>query len=320
MSLDRKALFEATGSHAPTEHEMEDRPPPLEEIPPTEINHEVLIEDNMGQEMDDGPPALEEIPPTYPAITGDKEDPEMDDGPPALEEIPPIIQDQAMPVQVCEDGPPPPQIPPELESKISIIGHSFVSRLHNHISCQMATNGVTIPEALNITGERIQISIDGRPGAKISDLYKFIGRIKLENPRIICIDIGSNDLCAADMNGQTAIQALREAMNMIERECDFIIFYVFYHITERRTDLYCQKPLDQYNREVRDYNRRLVNFTRSSCAYGHWRHRGLLRPDEPVSDDGIHPSTVAGLWKYQKSIRNSCIWSRKQADEVEFVE
>lgn len=301
---------------------VNDGPPPLEEIPGKfcfQLDNDSQpplgeIKEQFRFQLDnDRPPPLEEP---------------MEEGPPAED----AGDNQAMaPVEEALDHQ---EYPVEGQGELPllvapvdidyqgamVIGHSFVVRLFNKIRSNMSANNTSMKEELGLGAEGPDVTMHGISGGQITDLRHFIRFIKCVQPRVVCIDIGSNDLCNLHTNGQQAIDTLRDSLREVQEECDFVMFYVLFHITERSVARSGQKSLYQYNIDVRDYNKRLVALTRTDISLGHWRHRGLLNPETPITTDGVHPNTEDGIWKYQKSVRNAILWATKQADDLEFVE
>ena len=91
--------------------------------------------------------------------------------------------------------------------KVMFIGHSFVCRLQRHFYGLHQYNiGLdTYCEALFLA----------KPGAHLTDLWRFANAVIAKKPNVLIIDIGTNDLCSYGYSPSLLTAEYRSFLNIL---------------------------------------------------------------------------------------------------------
>jgi lysophospholipase L1-like esterase len=203
--------------------------------------------------------------------------------------------------------------------KILITGHSFVSRLQWALGVQAGTN-TTWANALHLPNDEYDIAIDGKSGARVTDMKtSLLEKVRRTRPTIIIIDIGTNDVVGPKSSYRIANIAFINAVRWL-REVRSVESIVFCHQLYRMDFLGRYKNLTMFNDDIERLNVNLVRFSRRHQKIHHMKHTGLRRPTWTLLEDGYHPVSLTNAWavgtmKYQKSLRRMCIFARSQMEQ-----
>lgn len=140
-------------------------------------------------------------------------------------------------------------------------------------------------------------------------MYEF--GMDLEGLRMeaLILEIGSNDICRSTpvtMLVHRICNLCQALLKNVETLRYIIVGQVlFRQKVDRR---FSDKNVWQYNSDVVEYNKELREWIDSTnLPIRYWSHRNLKFPEVAVYEDGVHPSTADGIWRYQKSIRSAMI-------------
>lgn len=186
---------------------------------------------------------------------------------------------------------------------VSLIGHSFVQRLHKALVRYRATDDDAVAEALNLKENNIRPFIHGTSGARIEHIDSFKDKAVEQFPHAIMLDIGQNDLCWTS-NGspkELAENMLLEINNLF-RVYDRLEVVMYCKVTHKTKMKRSDKKLEKFNRDVDLFNYELLKKTRNQLRIIRWNHRGMFAPKKPYTNDGTHPDSCSGFWSYVKSV------------------
>ena len=195
-------------------------------------------------------------------------------------------------------------------SKCAIVGHSFVTRLLKELTKKYKAGG-SWSQSLDILGYRTSLFIKGTSGLTIDRFNEITEYLKEIQPDAVIIELGSNDICKEEENMfKLAYKLFSELTNLL-KEVPSIQSIVWCHVTPRLRIIRSKKKLKDYNKDVHDFNRLMKGRTNCMERAHHWRHRGLTRPTWLLMEDGLHPDTNLGLFRYLKSIGAACKWLKE---------
>lgn len=183
--------------------------------------------------------------------------------------------------------------------KAVIIGHSFVSRLRKRVKERM-TPADTWADMFNLDG--VELQLEGIAGAKIGNMDAMAGYIRQVRPDIVILDLGSNDLCGPNDIAYMAGEMSTNCCSWVDDMNAYVKSLVWCHVTKRLKLNSPHKTLATYNTEVATFNQMVVNGTALRRELHHWKHSGLTNPTWEMMEDGVHPDTTLGSWRYQKSL------------------
>lgn len=194
-------------------------------------------------------------------------------------------------------------------TNIKVVGHSFVERLDVKLMEGRANTSLTIQDQLSLRELHIEPELLGQAGAYMEDMYDFSLYLHNTATEAVVLEIGSNDLCRS-----TPTAMLVERMRLICQywlgNIDSLRYIVICQVLfrQRMDSRHSAKNAWQYNRDVITYNRQLrdwIDSTRYPVRF--WSHKNMKFPEARLYEDGVHPSTAEGIWRYQKSIRSAII-------------
>ena len=223
---------------------------------------------------------------------------------------------------------PPPVINLE-SSQTAIIGHSFVTRLHDELMRKSREEGLTWSQSLDLNHCRVTPFLKGQGGAHVHDIDNLEWFITSIKPNAVVLEMGSNDLCGPRELEDIATDLVARCVDILANH-DEVQALIWCHVI-RRNKLYSDhKDKSQYNKDVPTFNRLVVEKIKPIARLHHWKHQGFQIPSFYLLGDGVHPNTEAGMERYIQSISRLCNWTKmNQAaeenlqasdDEVEYDE
>jgi hypothetical protein len=194
-----------------------------------------------------------------------------------------------------------------------LIGHSFVSGLHQHLSGRLhhyATPRDCAKE-LKISNLVKDLHLIGMRGATIVNNPMLIPKNELlvTKPDFVIINCGTNDMAKG-------IPPLNVAMELFETAQKLLLESEIKHVI-LCSAIYRSKGLHFHSETefcsvVDIFNQVLSDMCGEEKHITYHTHRGFWRtetgtslPTNVWSNDGIHPNTVVGRKKYKRSIRDA---------------
>ena len=196
--------------------------------------------------------------------------------------------------------------------KILVIGHSFVKRFQKDVLRESKHEQICVQEVINLRGSRIIPYFLGTSGANIADVPTFENAGVKQNPTIIIVDIGQNDLCWSSQTPRQYAEALNLQVRHMFDVYPNLELVVICQVTFKTQKIFeaprvrTDKKLTVLNDDIDRFNYEIMKLTRHNLKIVRYRHRGMKNPVKPVSEDGTHPDSTSGKWKYMKSISAMC--------------
>lgn len=202
-----------------------------------------------------------------------------------------------------------PRYGPKRETVIKVVGHSFISGLENRLDDDRIKSGLTLQQQLNLEKHLIKPELLGVRSAYVQDMYDLSEEIDEDRTEALILEIGSNDICKT-IPVHMIVARVKGLCEFWLKEIDSLRYIIICQVLFRRylQRKWSDKTLWQYNADVIQYNRQLkswIDYTSLPIRY--WRHRNLKYPTVRIYGDGVHPNTIDGTWRYQKSIRSAII-------------
>ena len=205
------------------------------------------------------------------------------------------------------------------ETKICIIGHSFIAHLYDNLREEQKTPSIqdNIGVLLNISDVKLRPAMYGRRGAKIGHLHRFKKFILREEPAILVVDIGSNDIASSNEDVHSLVLRLVTQMNTWLENFQSVKLIALCNITHKTKIKWSPKTVESFNKDVDNYNAILAWELRSHKRLIWWRHRGLNHSKTKETIDGTHFDTRSGRWKYRRSVSKICKWALLNLNKIE---
>lgn len=198
-----------------------------------------------------------------------------------------------------------------------VIGHSFVSGLHDHFIDSFNRDGphmrysAYVAKELQVSNTINNVYLCGTPGAKITKDYKPPHVVLQERePEIVIIDIGSNDICLTPAPTPTHI-----ASSIIDLAKKLINEYAVNRVVIASLlyrDLVYTGTIESFGQKVYEINHNLIMSCDETDGMTYHKHKGFWRnPDNSLVDtfkwsaDGIHPNNAEGRFKYKNSLKRA---------------
>lgn len=198
--------------------------------------------------------------------------------------------------------------------KVSLVGSSFIRRLHEDIYYERDGEFKD-----NFGLENIRVRTVCQGGWKVKDVWESLGRIATQAPDIVILQIGSNDLGNTRHPELVAEDVLRLAEQTQKVTGAKSVLACESMFRQRGRYLRSQDEVDRYNTNARKFNAYLevVSADEQCCKF--WRHKGMRQPNEEMGArygpilgrDGVHLSR-RGMYKYYKSIRGAINYAAKR--------
>lgn len=183
--------------------------------------------------------------------------------------------------------------------RIFIVGSSHETRLQKYIE-----------RGHDFRLQNHSISIEGISGGMVSSVYQYLIDIKLFQPDVIFLQIGSNDISNRSVkveNVLLAVEMLHEILLL--QGVQYIMFGLLFHrqrVVPRRG-----LTLKEYNERVDNFNIGIYAITLKFVPYViQWIHRGLQFPNcQILDDDGVHLSYGEGYSRFLSSLRGALLFA-----------
>lgn len=186
-----------------------------------------------------------------------------------------------------------------------IIGHSFVRRFRDFLNGggRLSQN---ISRNLNLDDD-CRVYISGIGGRKVDTLEHFdLDKLKVIRPKIVVLEIGSNDLGAPDINPENVGKQIISVVSRLKEEFGVRQVLVCKILPRRK------QPHPSYNQLVSELNIWLGRALDSIPNATFWRHRGLFYNSTNVYHrDGIHLNPYGQKLLY-KSYRGAIIYGLRK--------
>ena len=183
-----------------------------------------------------------------------------------------------------------------------IVGSSHVTRLQKYIE-----------RGHDFRLQNHVISIEGISGGMVSSVYQYLIDIKLFQPDVIFLQIGSNDTSNRPEKVENVLLAVEMLLEILLLQgVQYIMFGLLFHrqrvVPRRGLTL---KPVKEYNERVDNFNIGIYAITLKFAPYViHWIHRGLQFPNcQILDDDGVHLSYGEGYSRFLSSLRGALLFA-----------
>jgi lysophospholipase L1-like esterase len=187
-----------------------------------------------------------------------------------------------------------------------LMGHSFINNLDNDIKRHLKRNKrsskarVMDCEDINVTPH-----FNGLSGATMKRFDELIVKPETLNPKIIILEMGSNDLC------WESCQPTKLAETMVNKAASLFNVYsnleliAICHITQKLSISKGDKKVEKFNTQAVVYNEKLTELVRNEIGLIKWTHRGVAHMSDELTNDGTHLNTGEGAYKYFSSLCNA---------------
>ena len=197
----------------------------------------------------------------------------------------------------------------ERTPSVLLVGHSFVRRLRDHAS----KRGQTLAEVVGIK-EVASVHTIYAGGATFERALhpstSLVVRLRdlKELPEIMCIDLGTNDLCAVGATVSVVVASAIELLDSLRRAHLMPKHLVFMGVVQR-TAAGCRRGVSAktFNRRARAFNSKMAAAVRSIDGVHTCSLARLNRPDALcISRDGCHLSDE-GYRRYCVALRSTIL-------------
>ena len=162
---------------------------------------------------------------------------------------------------------------------------------------------------MGLADKNVSIFMFGLAGSNITNLKRFDKAIRINQPHIILLDMGTNDVCSEESNSSLTNKLLIQIKGWTENypsvQMVQWVKLTYRHKLDRK---WSRKSVKKYNKDVDDFNRMMVDKIRAEKKLGHWKHRGLIEfpQGKRLSGDGLHFDGILGLGKIKRSFQRWC--------------
>ena len=177
-----------------------------------------------------------------------------------------------------------------------LFGHSFVKRLKNKHGCiydvqlQRSKCSITCLGEGSLTVTRIQ-----------KNPSRYFQQLRELHPTVLIIDLGTNDLCSAEVTPHQVHASLCEMVRDLRIWDVYPEAVVFLPVLPRTGGLRgYQVSLEVFNKRVLDFNMLLESSTFLEDRWWVWHHRGIKHPR--LNLDGVHLNKQ-GMLLYERTLR-----------------
>ena len=180
-----------------------------------------------------------------------------------------------------------------------IVGSSHVNRLQNYIE-----------RGHDFRLENHSISIEGISGGMVSSVYQYLIDIKLFQPDVIFLQIGSYDISNRSVKVENVLLAVEMLLEILLLQgVQYIMFGLLFHrqrVVPRRG-----LTLKEYKERVDNFDIGIYAITLKFAPYViQWIHRGLQCPNcQILDDDGVHLSYGEGYSRFLSSLRGALLFA-----------
>lgn len=183
----------------------------------------------------------------------------------------------------------------------ALIGHSFVRRAHEHLQVPHSPYDLN----LNLSTETHSVQFHGVGGAKIRDLPNLFEAVRATNPRVLLVDLGTNDLASSAADPPRLAKDLyNQSIEILNHpSVDSVVLFLACPRFFRHTG----KPQHKVNAKIKSFNDTLRVLCKDkthpiSVAFNH----ALLLHFEQFHFDGCHLN-ARGLEQYLKTTRRAIL-------------
>lgn len=185
---------------------------------------------------------------------------------------------------------------PTVRLPILLLGHSFVKRL-TAFALQRGCHNM----ALHTNNE---VFFHGIGGLSFPGLSAEIDMVRSLGPKVVFIDIGSNDLSGGADPAALAHSVFNFAKHLTTHQgvSVVIVSQVFFRNAKQ-----CRYPTPaDFNDRVTVYNMTLAGLSKEHQQILFWKHKGIWYNWPSYLVDGVH-FTQEGLRKYYNSVRGALV-------------
>ena len=171
-----------------------------------------------------------------------------------------------------------------------IVGSSHVNRLQKYIE-----------RGHDFRLQNHVISIEGISGGMVSSVYQYLIDIKLFQPDVIFLQIGSCDISNRSVKVDNVLLAVEMLLEILLLQgVQYIMFELLFH-----------RQREEYNERVDNFNIGIYAITLKFAPYViQWIHRGLQCPNcQILDDDGVHLSYGEGYSRFLSSLRGALLFA-----------
>ena len=184
---------------------------------------------------------------------------------------------------------------PQTPISIFILGDSFVARLRDYTKHQDRRN-------LGLSGVECTVIFRGISGGHVPSLWEELDTIRILSPKVVVIQIGSNDLSCHDSDPLAVANDIFKFAKFVQVEFDVSVFIcqiLFRNVQE------CRWPCrPDYNTQVTTTNNTIWDLCKNHMAIRYWHHRRMSQNwRQYIDNDGVHLSDI-GMTKYYNNIRS----------------
>ena len=180
-----------------------------------------------------------------------------------------------------------------------IVGSSHVTRLQKYIE-----------RGHDFRFQNHVISIEGISGGMVSSVYQYLIDIKIVQPEVIFLQIGSNDISNRSEKVENVLLAVEMLLEILLLQgVQYIMFGLLFHI--QRVVPRRGLTLKEYNQRVDNFNIGIYAITLKLAPYViQWIHRGLQFPNcQILDDDGVHLRYGEGYSRFLSSLRGALLFA-----------
>lgn len=197
---------------------------------------------------------------------------------------------------------------------LTMIGHSYVSRLRSNQIEYMKVSDETMSEAVNLNNTGILPHFYGRGGVMVHDIPLFVKCVRRHFPEVVLLDIGQNDLCWNSCKPEELAQKLYLEIQLMFESLECLKLVTVCQVLKKweKYNMKGDKKIQQLNDDIDVFNYEFFQLSRRDRRVTRWTHKGLTTLTAETSTDGTHPNTIGGYWRYLKSVSVACKISRKE--------
>lgn len=185
-----------------------------------------------------------------------------------------------------------------------VLGHSFVRRQREFINRNLQVGNFN----RNLRLSRVcDITFMGIGGRTVDKMIRYdLDAIRGTAPKIVVLELGSNDLCDRDCDAETTALAIVALAELLLKDLG-LHFIVLCEVIPRQ-----RQPFEGYNERVVSMNKHLKEAIKHTPRASCWQHRGLVRPSSNIyAPDGVHLNDVGNKALY-KSYRGAILFAISQ--------
>lgn len=177
-----------------------------------------------------------------------------------------------------------------------LFGHSFVKRLGGTKEFELK---------FKFGKESVSVSCYGEGGLSLARIEAkrriYIRKLRKLAPRILIVDLGTNDLCAQDASPSGVYDKLCKFVQRITDEGIIPEAIVFLPVLPRTRGMFREQvSVEVFDRRASEFNGLVEARSFVEDRWWQWSHRGLKNPRYNL--DGVHLNEI-GRRQYQRTLR-----------------